>query len=420
MGLPLFLSTLFLAMSGLTGAAGDQPGDAHEPIRIESNADLRGMDLLARNGVRGGSGTASDPYVISDWTIRPAADETAVHVTGTTAHVLIDNLTIQAAGLESTAVFASQTANLHIRNLFISGGGADVIMLGSSNAVIERAIMASGNIKASGNHDLVVMRNQLGGGSIDIDSMGRTVVRDNIVSDGEHFGIKVAATPTTAEPPVFDALLERNRVQGVPIGILVTAAARGHACHNMVEGAEDTGIEISANGYQDPSFEVCWNRVEGAGAFGILLDDLRAASIHNNTVTRSAVGFTWADVTGTIRDNYVTENAIGFALSPDPDGFTPVVRHNVIVNNQEAARNAFRLTVNVEENWWGTGQHPKVAGDETGNNRIVGPVDVTPWCLTPSCDRLSTDDVTVPVGGAWALLAIAAAALAWSGARRRR
>lgn len=64
---------------------------AHPAIQITDNAGFN--DPLS--GVRAGSGTPSDPYVISDWVIAPSA-HFGIRLQGTTAHVILRNLTIPA------------------------------------------------------------------------------------------------------------------------------------------------------------------------------------------------------------------------------------------------------------------------------------------------------------------------------------
>lgn len=421
MGLPLFLSSLFLTVSAWPVAAGEiLPGDTHDPIRIESDADLSSMDLLSGNGVRGGTGTASDPYVISRWTIRPDDGEHGVSVKGTRAHLLIDNLTIQTAGDTPDAIFAADTANLHIRNVFIAGSGAGLTVLGSVEAVVERAIIDEGDLRASGNDGLVVAGSQLGHGTIDIHALGRTVVRGNIVAGGDHVGIAVGPTFLTATPSVYHLVVEKNHVGNVETGIRLNGAEQGRACRNMVESVADTGIAVTASGHGDGRFVVCWNHVKTAAGFAMRLDDLEWTLVHNNTLTESAVGLTWGDVTGSIRDNYVTRNNLGFSLAPVPDRPGPRVHRNLVVENDEAARNAYRIAVDLKKNWWGTSQDPRLAGDESETNRIVGPIDMEPWCLDPSCERLSTDVVDVPLGGAWALLSVVLAAVFSRRSRTRR
>lgn len=73
-------------------AAQPTPGDdAHAPIDIRREADLN-----AANGVRSGTGTEADPYIISDYRImRPLSlfdPPPAIHISGTHSHVVLRDL----------------------------------------------------------------------------------------------------------------------------------------------------------------------------------------------------------------------------------------------------------------------------------------------------------------------------------------
>jgi len=70
----LVLLMLFSGFVGLSGTGGEKTvaeehiieGTPHAPIRINSNSDF-----TAENGVTGGNGTESDPYIISNYEKTP-------------------------------------------------------------------------------------------------------------------------------------------------------------------------------------------------------------------------------------------------------------------------------------------------------------------------------------------------------------
>jgi parallel beta-helix repeat protein len=65
----------------------------HDPILIESNAGF-----TATNGVIGGSGTASDPYIIKNWIIsRGNLSGEAIYVGHTSAYFIISNCVVKNA-----------------------------------------------------------------------------------------------------------------------------------------------------------------------------------------------------------------------------------------------------------------------------------------------------------------------------------
>ena len=58
----------------------------HGPISINGNGDF-----IYFNGVRGGSGTASDPYIISDWDITVPANSYGIQIADTDVHFIVRN-----------------------------------------------------------------------------------------------------------------------------------------------------------------------------------------------------------------------------------------------------------------------------------------------------------------------------------------
>ncbi|MCX8173636.1 MAG: right-handed parallel beta-helix repeat-containing protein [Thermoplasmata archaeon] len=88
----------FLALSAFATlaktAGGETPvlqdkGTPHAPIHIASNGDF-----TSANGVTGGSGTQSDPYIIEGWDIDAAGGPYGVWIHDTTAHFVVKNCSV--------------------------------------------------------------------------------------------------------------------------------------------------------------------------------------------------------------------------------------------------------------------------------------------------------------------------------------
>lgn len=108
-----FVGLLVLSLWGLSSAMGDEDRrQHHEPIKIEGEEGFRSCFC-----VRGGSGTAEDPYIISDWRIdltpyRHQFEETGplietdaephtvvgIEFRNTSAHVVVENLLVEDDG----------------------------------------------------------------------------------------------------------------------------------------------------------------------------------------------------------------------------------------------------------------------------------------------------------------------------------
>jgi parallel beta-helix repeat protein len=98
----LAFSGALLLVAGIVFPGPDvmHANDSHAPITIVSDADFGACNCLT-----GGSGTATDPYVIGPWTINSLdANNTAVYIDGTslTKSFTLFNLTIAGNGARSS------------------------------------------------------------------------------------------------------------------------------------------------------------------------------------------------------------------------------------------------------------------------------------------------------------------------------
>jgi len=102
------------------------------PIRISGNADF-----TAVNGVTGGSGTVSDPYIIEGWEITEAAGvDYGIWLENTDAYVVIRNcLTIPPY----TGIRLEHVANVLIENVTVRGGHQGLYVYDSADVVISNS-----------------------------------------------------------------------------------------------------------------------------------------------------------------------------------------------------------------------------------------------------------------------------------------
>jgi len=89
------------------------------------------------NGVRSGTGTAQDPYVISDWEINNQRD--GVLVETTRKHFIVRNVTINASGT-SWPLHLNNVQNGVLENIVVFGRSGIQFNLGNSKYVIARNI----------------------------------------------------------------------------------------------------------------------------------------------------------------------------------------------------------------------------------------------------------------------------------------
>jgi len=111
----------------------------HDPILITSLADF---NLV--NGVRSGSGTSEDPFVISDWAIDASAAP-GIYVIGTFAHFTIRNVTINSTAQQNSGILFQGVSDVWIHNVTISNCsiGIDVEGVCSSIKIDDSSISRS-------------------------------------------------------------------------------------------------------------------------------------------------------------------------------------------------------------------------------------------------------------------------------------
>lgn len=124
------LPVILLALASLVHASArpqgvDPPtreGEPHAPIAITSDADLLVPDAIAGNGVRGGMGTAGDPFRISGWRIK-SSEIPAVRIEATTAHVLVEDIEIVLDGASERAFAIVAAQRVVLRGVVVTGEG---------------------------------------------------------------------------------------------------------------------------------------------------------------------------------------------------------------------------------------------------------------------------------------------------------
>lgn len=369
----------------------------HQPIAIHSDAALAQPDLLANNGVRGGSGTSDDPYVISHWRIQVDGPRPAIEIANTRSHILIHNVSIMhAEGGTGKGVHLVLTSHVTLRDVRFSSGAFEVRVSDSANVTIERVILPAGRIVVWNVADLALHRNQVGIGTIGGSVSGRTVVTENLVEQTPRTlgaGIEISALIYGGR--VFPVIVEDNRVLGAEhAGIMVIGAKEGRICDNMVVGTAGYGIYASIlEDETEPSagsVEICHNYVRGGGESGLYVASGRDVHVHNNTLKDARWGFNFEAFGGHVQENLMVGNVIGLAFLVDNDAATPEIRHNLLLDNEVAVTSWHSDgPFDLSENWWGTAADPWAQGDRTGMNRIEGEIIYAPWCLDSECTEIA-------------------------------
>src|SRR3989304_656645 len=274
----------FSALAGLVAVP--SPASAltpHAPIVINGNAEFTGA-----NGVTGGSGTPSDPFILEGWEIDGSANS-GIEVYNTDAHFVIRDVYVHSSLID--AIFFFSVRNGRVENATVASSN---ISFNTLDAVV---LDWSSNITVEGN----AMWNNGDWGVFTYES-DDLVIRNNTISNNGWAGIELSLGSDRI-------LIQGNEVANNTVGGLILDTA--------------SNVTVIDNGFPDNDFNV----------------DLTNSSdvlIRNNTVAPStADGIT---ITGgarlTIEENNITRNGGGVLVV----GATALrVRHNVFDGNSPQA-----------------------------------------------------------------------------------
>ena len=121
----------------------------HDAVRIYSDSDF-----LPENGVVGGDGTALNPYIIADWSIRVAPSsgepwewDSAIFVSQTTASFIIRNVTIEP-GSEGDGILMVDVVNGTVEDSRIEVDEIAVHLIGCSNISVSDSHLEASEMTA--------------------------------------------------------------------------------------------------------------------------------------------------------------------------------------------------------------------------------------------------------------------------------
>lgn len=276
------------------------------PILIVSNDEF-----TSANGVRSGSGTALDPYVIRDLEIN-ASSAHGVHIRNTNAPFVIRNLSIHSGGHDHDGFSLDNVTNGHIEGTNSSG---------NRNGI---RVADSKNINLSDND----LRSNLEHGIHLLHSTG-AVVQNNALTHNRRVGIWVEDSADVTITGNVASSVRRfdNTHFWYDTGIYLLFATRVLVSNNFIESFESEGILIGGS----REVSVVGNTVRSNGR------SLTSTSAHNVTIAENAItdnsnGLLVSFSTGVrIRGNNVSKNGWdGISLSFSPGA---IVRDNVLSSN---------------------------------------------------------------------------------------
>lgn len=196
----------------------------HGPIVINGDGNF-----TYANGVRGGSGSAADPYLITGWSIS-VSDGPAVMVRNTTAAFTVMSITVQVANKSSVGIRFANVADARVENITVARPWLGVDVEQSRNVTV-----ASSNVTAL----FLAVR---------FKNSTASLARGNEVDAG--IGVEGSS----------DARVLGNRIlEYASDGVVVIESQRVNVSFNDVRGVMNRGVKISGSSdvdvYQNGLFE---------------------------------------------------------------------------------------------------------------------------------------------------------------------
>jgi len=239
-----------LAVSGsmviMPGRSEASLSEMHDPIRIFSDSEF-----TAAKGVRSGSGTATDPYIIEDWDIRMGAWN-GIRIESTLAYFVVRNVVFSGPGLYGyDAVSLAMVSNGRIDSctfewvdVGVRGVSCKNTTVSSCNVTDCRAGIrfdTSQDITFKGN---VISQCQFGAGC---QLSYRCTIAGNMIDNSSEAGIYVESST--------DVNVKANVLENGQAGVHLEQSSRVVVHHNNIINNTMQGSELQGSGssWYDPA-----------------------------------------------------------------------------------------------------------------------------------------------------------------------
>jgi parallel beta-helix repeat protein len=259
-------------------------GQARAPILINGNDGF-----TAANGVTGGSGTSSEPYMIENWLISTSGS--GIEIDNTNVFFVITNVSVQGTGRPATAIVFSNVTNGKLTNSIMQGFFEGISSTSSSQITLsdDSYVDVYQAVFLQTNTNVLIEKNT------QVASPGFSVVTLNTYN--------VSIVDNTLNGEIFlghsaSFSITGNQIHSPPgDGIHIDNSHDFSISENQIQGAWGPpgrnccrAVAISVS--QSDNFEISGNSITGspnAISLGTVID----ATVQNNVISNSSglVGF---------------------------------------------------------------------------------------------------------------------------------
>jgi hypothetical protein len=366
-------------------------------------------DPTVLNGVRSGNGTSEDPYVISNWTIE-AADFYGIRLTGTSAHVVIQDVWIANAGQRHAGAFWG----IHVRD--------------ASNVTIQRVLVSEARgigVEFERSEDSALRDSRIGhpateGTSsvttgISATDSSRIVFENVTVKAAESPGAAWGSTDVEIRQSTFwsdpeggsnslyvpyssSVTIARNEFLATPLDIWDTSGEitidRNAFSSQAPPGDEgpppdrsEAGYGLIASLHAGDGLEVCGNTFDGVG-MGVSPaggDRIVGNEFNDSDLMLDVAG---SDPVAVERNTFTSNSGVPLQASDAfEDSGLAHVHRNVFEDNEGPVK--FYGNASATDNWWGAADGPNVTdGPPNGSGQEVAFLgtpepQLDPWLEQP-------------------------------------
>jgi parallel beta-helix repeat protein len=271
----VFAAVLIFGLPGVRSAALTD----HGVIWIDGDAAF-----TSANGVTGGEGTVSKPYMIEGWNIT-ATGRDAITILNTTAHFVLRNLTVHSTDEPYAGIRLHQVMNGRLENVLLYDCALALAIESSSSVVITDTNFAENDASAwvSSSTGLTFTRNEFrSGGYMEFTESQWVNVTANVATghpfrigtyqygSGANFNIS-GNTISEIQTNVFElngidgVVVQGNRISATGPGIVVQRSTNVSVYQNIVSRAAWGGIDIGESQHVTVERNLVSNVIPGRG-----------------------------------------------------------------------------------------------------------------------------------------------------------
>ncbi|MEM0358578.1 MAG: NosD domain-containing protein [Candidatus Hadarchaeales archaeon] len=291
--------------------------DPHAPIYIEGDGNFK-----PANGVRSGSGTKTDPYIIENWEI-DASNAHGIHIKNTTAYFVIRNVLVENGKTTYHGIFLENVVNGRIENVVSRKNSRGIFLSYSNNIRLSTNTVENNKygiyLYCSSRNELWnnIVRYNENGNIYLLSSNNNTFFSPNTAGNGR-YGIYLHSSDNNT---FLGSTVENNRY-----GIYLYHSSRNELLNNIVRYNENGNIYLISSNNNTFSH----NTVRNGGS--IYLDFSDNNTFSTNTVENTFIGIhLHSSDNNTFSTNTVENNTYGIYLDNSGNN---TLANNTVKNNR--------------------------------------------------------------------------------------